>query len=532
MPDSLEALWTRAIALDELSAKGRLVLRVDGKQIALFATPDGIFACNNRCPHEGYPLREGSLGDDGESCVLTCNWHNWKFDLRDGANLYGGDRLRVYPVRVSDGAVWLDLADPPPARRRAAILANLRDAFDDDDYERMARELARFRLAGGALSDALAEAMLWSHDRLEFGWTHAHAGAADWLALHDAPERDDETRLACILEAIAHLARDVLRETTYPYPDGELPFHEDGFVAAIEAEDEATAAAMIRGALAAGSGFAALERGFTRATLMHYADFGHSLIYVAKAGPLIDRLGPLVALPLTLALARSLCKASREDLIPEFRGYAKALAAWGSDAAAPEARAYRGLNVDRALALTAAHGAADSLALYDALLAANADNMLRFDISYQTRSDLGMKDNVGWLDFTHGLTFANAVRRQCTRFPALWPQALLQMACFAGRNARYTADDADASSWRVADPAAFFATTIDMLFDHGQAEPIVAVHLLKTTLAARDEASAARNPETAALVLAALNRFLHAPLKRRHVRRAVRQAVDFVALDG
>src|SRR3546814_6087689 len=101
--------------------------------------------------------------------------------------------------------------------------------------------------------------------------------------------------------------------------------------------------------------------------------------------------------------------------------------------------------------------------------------MLRFDISFQTRSDLGMKDNVGWLDFTHGLTFANAVRRQCARFPALWPQGLLQMACFAGRNARYVADDVDLSPWSVADPAAFFAATIDMLLDHGQAEPIVAV---------------------------------------------------------
>src|SRR3546814_7493222 len=54
-----------------------------------------------------------------------------------------------------------------------------------------------------------------------------------------------------LLEALAHLARDVLREAIYPYPDGEAPYDEDGFVAAIEAEDEATAAAMIRGALAA-----------------------------------------------------------------------------------------------------------------------------------------------------------------------------------------------------------------------------------------------------------------------------------------
>src|SRR3546814_16059536 len=113
--------------------------------------------------------------------------------------------------------------------------------------------------------------------------------------------------------------------------------------------------------------------------LMHYTDFGHSLIYVAKAGPLIDRLGPSVALPLTLALTRSLCKASREDLIPEFRGYAKALAAWDSDAAEPEASAYRCLNVHLDMALTDAHGAADSLALYDVLLATNAYNLLRID---------------------------------------------------------------------------------------------------------------------------------------------------------
>jgi nitrite reductase/ring-hydroxylating ferredoxin subunit len=533
MPDSLDTRWTRVLALDELVGKGRAVVRLDGRQIALFATAQGVFACNNRCPHEGYPLREGSLGADGDPCVLTCNWHNWKFDLRDGANLYGGDRLRTYPVRVTEGSVWLDLADPPPATRRAAIMANLRDAFDDEDYERMARELARLRLVGGELTAALAEAICWAHDRLEFGWTHAYAGAADWLALHDMPGRDDETRLVCVLETVAHIARDVLREGVYPYPLGERAWDEDGFVGALDAEDEATAAAMIRGALAAGQGFAALERGFTRAALLHYADFGHCLIYVAKVGALIGRLGDGVALPLLLSLARNILKASREDLIPEFRGYARALAAWSHDAGAvPAASDYRGLNVDRALALTARAGGADPLALYDALLAANADSMLHFDTRYQTRSDLGFKHNVGWLDFTHGITFAQAVRRQCTRFPELWPQGLLQMACFPGRNARYIAADVDVAHWHVTDRDSFFAGMVDMLFDHGQPEPIIAVHLLKTTLAARDEAAHALAPETAALVAAALNRFLHTPMKRKHVRRTVRQAADFVALDG
>ena len=87
--------WTLAMPLSKLADGGRKVLRIAGKQIALFRRGEQIYACNNRCPHEGYPLSEGDL--DGE-CVLTCNWHNWKFNLETGENLYGGDRLNVYPV--------------------------------------------------------------------------------------------------------------------------------------------------------------------------------------------------------------------------------------------------------------------------------------------------------------------------------------------------------------------------------------------------------------------------------------------------
>ena len=49
---------------------------------------------------------------------------------------------------------------------------------------------------------------------------------------------------------------------------------------------------MLRGGLAAGLRFPDLERGLSRAALAHYNDFGHSLIYVTKAGRLIERLGP------------------------------------------------------------------------------------------------------------------------------------------------------------------------------------------------------------------------------------------------
>ena len=523
--------WTRAASLETLKRKGRLVFRKAGRQIALFDTPHGVLACNNRCPHEGYPLREGSLD---ERCILTCNWHNWKFDLSTGRNLYGGEGLRTYPVEVRAGEVWVDLADPPFAERRAEILASLAEAREDNAYERMAREIARLHRLGADPLDALRDAIRWSAERMEFGWTHAYAGAADWLALHDENEGDDETRLACVLESVAHIADDVLREPRHPFPDAARPWDEEAFVAAVEAEDEGAAVALLRGGLAAGLGFADLERGLTRAALAHYNDFGHSLIYVTKAGRLVERLGREVAEPVLLSLARGLVFATREDLIPEFRAYAKALARWGrtKNGAEPVPADWRGLGIDKALARAAASSAGPPMRLFHALLGANAHNLLTFDDGHQDQVRIPIADNVGWLSFTHGITFANAVRLQCTRFPELWPAALLQMACFSGRNAPYTAGDADGAPWKVDDADTFLAGAVDRLYDHGAGEFIVSVHLLKTVLATREELRAEPPHEVADLLAAGLNRFLNARLKRRQVRRSVYQAMKFVAYDG
>ena len=522
--------WTRAVSLETLKRKGRLVFRKAGRQIALFDTPRGVLACNNRCPHEGYPLREGSLD---ERCILTCNWHNWKFDLPTGRNLYGGERLRTYPVEVRGGEVWVDLADPPFSERRAEILASLAEAREDNAYERMAREIARLHRLGADPLDALRDAIRWSAERMEFGWTHAYAGAADWLALHDENEGDDETRLACVLESVAHIADDVLREPRHPFPDAVRPWNEEAFVSAVEAEDEGAAVALLRGGLAAGLGFADLERGLTRAALAHYNDFGHSLIYVTKAERLIERLGREVAEPVLLSLARGLVFATREDLIPEFRGYAKALDQWGraKKGLEPACADWSGLGIEKALASAAASSTAPPMRLFHALLGANARNLLTFDDGHQDRVRVPIADNVGWLSFTHAITFANAVRLQCTRFPELWPAALLQMACFSGRNAPY-ATGGDDASWRVDDADAFLEGAVERLYDHGAGEFIVSVHLLKTVLATREEIRAEPPPEVADLLAAGLNRFLNARLKRRQVRRSVYQAMKFVVYDG
>ena len=321
MAHPVEPDWQDAMTLAELRDAGVRVARVANRQIALFFRNGEAFACNNRCPHEGYPLKEGTLSGE---CVLTCHWHNWKFDLRTGRNLLYGDDVRVYRTEVRDGIVRVDVADPPASARRAGALAALRDAFSEDEFyrnDRLARELARFQEAGGEPLDAIAAAVRWTHDRLPDGMTHAHAAAPDWLRLRDMVCRTPGERLAPVLEIIGHLNRDTLREHSHPYGTTIAPWDATAFGRAVEDEDQETALAIMRGGLADGLRWNDLEPALARAAVAHYQDFGHAAIYVFKTRQLLEHLGDGVLEPLCLALGRALVLAWREDLTPEFRAF-------------------------------------------------------------------------------------------------------------------------------------------------------------------------------------------------------------------
>ena len=524
-PETETRDWHKLMPLAEFESKAVVMKRINGQQIAVFRAGDGFRACDNRCPHEGYPLCEGSLSPD---CILTCNWHNWKFNLDTGENLFGGDRLPTYPLDIRDEYLWIDLTEQPYEERYRAISDNLRDAFDDYSYDRIAREIARLLRLGADPLDVLRHAIGWSWQKMEFGWTHAYAGMADWLRLYDENTDDAEARLVCLTESVAHVAYDVLRESDYIFCTEASAFDADRFVTDVEAENEDAAVAAIRGGIRDGLKFADFEPALTRAALAHYNDFGHTLIYVTKAAALVDRLGDSVMEPLLLSLVRGIVYASREDRIPEFRAYASRLQQWGRHKARdPEPGLWRKKGINAALGAVIACSGSPPQELYRALLVANAINLLNFDIGQQDKIHVSVSGNVGWLDFTHGLTFASAVRRQCSRFPRLWPQGLLQMACFSGRNAAFTTREDNFDQWRPKDVGRQVERLLQKVIDHGQAEHIVAVHLLKTALAVRDEIDGLGSAD-AELLVAALTRFFESPLKRRQARRTAYQSLKFV----
>jgi nitrite reductase/ring-hydroxylating ferredoxin subunit len=507
----------------------RKLLKKDGKQILFLLSGDRVFAIANRCPHEGYPLSEGT---EGPGAVLTCNWHNWKFDLESGEALIGRDPVRTYKAEERDGEIYVDLSDPPPERLCARALKGLDAALADNDMARMAREVARLERAGFSAKAALVHAFDLLNDRLEDGMTHAHAAAADWLALAGrAP--DDEHRFAAMLEPLGHLAWDTEGAGAFPYPPGVAPWDARAFVEAVEAEDETAAIARVRGALAEEIAYAELRPAFAEAALAHYADFGHCAIYTLKAGQLIERLGEDVAPSVLFALTRMLVRATREERIPEFRCYADVLKRWnGHGTAAAMAYEFLGLSINDILERALSSSSRSPRELYDALLGAAAWNLLHFDLAVERATENAIADNVSWLDFTHALTFANASRHLCGERPDLWPKALLQLALFIGRNKKYVTEQIDVGAWRVKDRGKFIAGEMATLYDHGLPEPIIACHRLKVLFALEDELATTPEAPWADTMCAAVNRYLNTPMKRHHGLRIAAQARDFVAKEA
>lgn len=521
----------KIVGLDEFNRRGRsLVFKEGTKQVLLLGLGDDIFALDNRCPHEGYPLSEGTA--DGKSCLLTCNWHNWKFDLRTGKCVMGADHVRTYPVQVMADEIRVDLSEPDAEMVRDRIMEGFQSAFKKRQYGRMARELARLMHARQDPLYALKKSILWSFENFEYGMGHSYAALADWLQLY-LKEEGREERLICLTEGIDHISQDILRQPVYSYSSQSQSYSAEALANLVEEEKAKEAEAMVAAGFAEGLRFKDFEEVFASIALEHYNDFGHSLIYVYKASQLAEMLDDRdVDRALGLSLIRSLSYTTREDLIPEFRGYAPALQKlrdknFGSGKAEPP-ESIRGKSLAKCYDWLVENLEKYTLeSLYDVLLGLNAESLLRYDLRYQEAVRNPVSKNVGWLDFTHALTFSNAVRAMCERYPDLWKKGLLQMMSFYGRSNSYLDDNVQLSDWRVDAPEDFYQEMKELIFDHGLSRPIFSAHIIKTALAIFEEATLASSG-TSELLLAGLKRFVKSPLKQKHVRRTVFQSLSLV----
>jgi nitrite reductase (NADH) small subunit len=123
---SADGFWPVAV-LDELTLDEIRLVEVNGREIGIVRTTEGVFALGNRCPHQGAPICLGRVtgtmvaSDPNEyvygeeEIVVRCPWHGYEFSLRTGKS-YGGvikGRVPVYRVEVRDGVVHCSLERLP-----------------------------------------------------------------------------------------------------------------------------------------------------------------------------------------------------------------------------------------------------------------------------------------------------------------------------------------------------------------------------------------------------------------------------------
>jgi 3-phenylpropionate/trans-cinnamate dioxygenase ferredoxin subunit len=104
--------WIAVCDLDRLKAEG--IVRVARPDVLVIWNDGDIVACDRACPHEQADLGLGHVA----AGRLFCARHAASFDLRDGTICPGwpSPPLRLYPVRLTGGQVWLSnpaIGGPP-----------------------------------------------------------------------------------------------------------------------------------------------------------------------------------------------------------------------------------------------------------------------------------------------------------------------------------------------------------------------------------------------------------------------------------
>ena len=540
------------------------MVRVGGHRVVLVRTATGFHALDNACPHEGYGLVQGGL--DGE--LLTCEWHNWKFNVADGSCVLGEEAVASHAVSIDDGAVTVTVRTPSADHVRTAAAASLDRGIDAAYNGQIARDCLRLLHAGASPVEVVWQAVARTAPRTEDGFNHALAMTTDCLiALADADAHmDGDDRLIPVAQAISGLAESELRrpERPRPVPATATATSCDGFVAfrhLVETEQADAADSLLTGALLDGLGRDEAARWLIRPSCDHHLAFGHGAIYTQKAFEMLDIVGWDRAPHLLAHLSTMHVTSTREDKLPYMRPFLRAVESAGLagrwrreiDPAWPGRDALVDvlLGTDQTTAVAAAMTALDAgsgvTGVLDAVSIAAAERMLRHDLAHEHHPDLS---GYSWLDITHSLTYANAARWAWTTDPGEHTARLAMYTVFhvvdGGRYATTTAtgsapvdaagemnlDEAMSTGAVAAAVRAAMHAPVDeaadalvraSLDDRSGALIVVAHHIKVARAAIREAASTGSR-----LPLAAAARFITAPGRQRFVSNNIARARHFL----
>ena len=289
--DNTTSDFVRAGSLEDLRAKGRLVVHGRHRPVLLVQEGGQVFALDNRCPHMGFPLDRGSV-EDG---ILTCHWHHARFELASGCTFdLWADDVPTCPVEIrAGGEIWVKPVfsyDEPGGHWRQRLADGLAHNLSLVLAKAVNGQLA----AGLSPSDVVRQVALFG-TRNRDGWD---TGLTILTALGQLLPflSEEETHLA-----LFHGARRVAADCDGAAPSrarSPLASRPDlatlkGWLrrwATVRHRDAAERTVLT--AIARGASPAALaDLLFTAETDRAYADGGHSLDFINKAFECLDIIG-------------------------------------------------------------------------------------------------------------------------------------------------------------------------------------------------------------------------------------------------
>ena len=103
--------WHRVLESRNHIKEGRVITVTAGnKDLCLTHYKGKLSALDNKCPHQGGPLGEGSI----ENGLLRCPWHGWDYDPCTG-NSPGGydDGVEAFELQEREDGIYVGLAPKP-----------------------------------------------------------------------------------------------------------------------------------------------------------------------------------------------------------------------------------------------------------------------------------------------------------------------------------------------------------------------------------------------------------------------------------
>lgn len=303
----------RAGTPEEIRAKGCVVVPVAGTPVAVFAVDGAFRAVDNRCPHMGFPLSQGTVSDG----VLTCHWHHARFDMASGCtfDLFADD-VPVYPVEVTDGAVFVS---PRPAGADGAERhrRRLREGLEQNISLVIAKAvIALMRRPGADGGDIAAEGALFgTRNRDMWG-----SGLTILSAMNNLlPVLSDDDRVIALYQGLLHVARDCAGQ---PPRRDRMPLETDAldphtlrrwYRRFAKVRDRDGCERVLRTMLQAATPQEAAAMLAAAVTDYPYLDAGHTLDFLNKALEMTDAAGWDRAEDILPALVRGLVTANRND---------------------------------------------------------------------------------------------------------------------------------------------------------------------------------------------------------------------------